>query len=322
MPTAADVVAKAKPDLGMKESPSGSNRTPIGAEYGWNGVAWCHEAVSVWAKRAGLRPNVDFPWTASTPVGKAWFQAKGRWFHTPQVGDFVYYSTSGKNGSPYHVELVIAVSATTYTTIGGNTSGHAGKVEGNGDGCYEKTLSRSLARISGFGRPFYNGISSTGEDMPTYVSVDKTSASRQEVLDPGKWQQVYFDKNNSKGADKHHGKGDFPSFLTGSAYYDGDVYLRVTGLPKGVEGQARCVYVDAQTSKVVAHCPISEFEGSTGDTFVALGATGFVPKGAKLRVELVQYGPAEVPNEDPNQPPVTVTPKVVGGQVRIMAWED
>lgn len=319
MAIAADVVEAATPYLGMKESPAGSNKTRIGEEYGWNGVAWCHEAVSVWALKAGLTKNKDFPWTASCPVGKAWFQAKKRWYHTPQVGDFVYYSTSGKNGSPYHVELVIAVSSKTFTTIGGNTSGDAGNVHGNGDGCYEKTLSRSLSRISGFGRPLYNGISTLGDDMPTYISVDKNADSRKELLVPGEWHQVYFNQNNSAGAKKEHGDGDFPSFLTGPAYYSGDIYLRVTGLPKGVEGQVRCLYTDAKTNAVLATCPVQEFEGSTGDTFVKCDATGYVPKNAKLRVELVQYGPEEI-STDPNLPPVPVTPTVIGGQVRLMAW--
>lgn len=320
MTVAADVVAVAMPYLGTKESPPGSNRTPIGEEYGWNGVAWCHEAVSLWAFKAGMKKNVDFPWTASTPVGKSWFQSKGRWYHTPQVGDFVYYSTSGSNGSPYHVELVIAVSATTYTTIGGNTSGHAGTVEGNGDGCYEKTLSRSLARISGFGRPFYNGTSTLGEDMPTYVSVDKTADSRQEVLASGVWHQIYFDQNNSKGAADHHSDGDYPSFLNGAAYYHGDVYLRITGLPAGTEGQARVLYVDKDNA-VKATCAVQEFTGTTGDTFVTVNATGYVPGGQKMRVEVVHYGPDSVENEDPNLPAVPVTPTVVAGQVRILAWE-
>lgn len=310
MATPADIVAVATPYLGMKESPTGSNRTPIGKEYGWNGVAWCHEAVSLWAFKAGLRKNVDFPWTASTPVGKAWFQAKKRWYHTPRVGDFVYYSTSGKNGSPYHVELVIAVHASTFTTIGGNTSGDAGNVHGNGDGCYEKTLSRSLSRISGFGRPFYNGVSG-GNDMPTYVSLDKTSASRQEELSSGAWHQIYFDTTNSKGAEKFHASHkDYPSFVSGAAYYQGEVYLRVTGLPAGTNGQCRAVYVDADTSKVIATCPVSEFVGTDGDTFVEKSITGYVPKGAKLRIEIVHY------SEDP-----AATPKVIGGQVRLMVWE-
>ena len=321
----ADVVGKARPYLGMRERPARSNRTQIGEEYGWNGVAWCHEAVSVWAFKAGLRKNVDFPWTASTPVGMAWFQAKRRWYHTPAVGDFVYYSTRGRNGSPYHVELVIAVGAHNITTIGGNTSGHAGNVEGNGDGCYEKTLSRSLARISGYGRPFYDGYSTGDDDMPIYVSLDKTAASRQEELKPGAWQQIYFDQTNSKGAEKYHDKRkDFPSFVTGAAYYQGEVYLRLHGIPAGASGQCRAVYTDAQSNKVVATCPIGEFTGSDGDTYIEKSITGFVPKNAKLRIELVRLDAASLPPVDGAEESDTGSvpnARVVSGQVRLMVWE-
>lgn len=39
---------------GIKEDPLGSNRTPIGEEFGWNGVAWCCESASVAQTRVGL----------------------------------------------------------------------------------------------------------------------------------------------------------------------------------------------------------------------------------------------------------------------------
>lgn len=39
--TADSLIATMDSFVGMTESPPGSNRTPIGEEYGWNGVAWC-----------------------------------------------------------------------------------------------------------------------------------------------------------------------------------------------------------------------------------------------------------------------------------------
>lgn len=39
---------------GIKEEPLGSNKTPIGEEFGWNGVAWCCETMSVAQTRIGL----------------------------------------------------------------------------------------------------------------------------------------------------------------------------------------------------------------------------------------------------------------------------
>ena len=43
---AAAVLAAAMKHRGTIESPPGSNRTPFGAAYGWNGVAWCNIFVS------------------------------------------------------------------------------------------------------------------------------------------------------------------------------------------------------------------------------------------------------------------------------------
>lgn len=39
---------------GIHEDPPRSNDTPIGAEFGWNGVAWCCETQSVAQDRVGL----------------------------------------------------------------------------------------------------------------------------------------------------------------------------------------------------------------------------------------------------------------------------
>lgn len=40
--------------VGTEENPPGSNRTPIGNEFGFNGVAWCAETVSVACNRLGF----------------------------------------------------------------------------------------------------------------------------------------------------------------------------------------------------------------------------------------------------------------------------
>jgi hypothetical protein len=168
--TAVKAVAEAKRDLGMKESPRGSNCVPITREFGkipgypsgGYGYPWCAAATSIWLKTIGLRPNADYPHTASTITQYNWAKSKGRWYTTPQVGDLVLYSSNGKSSGIYHVELVEKVSASSITTIGGNTSGsdeHG--IQGNGDGCYRKTISRGNSRIYGFVRPKYSGSSAT-----------------------------------------------------------------------------------------------------------------------------------------------------------------
>jgi hypothetical protein len=54
MPTKERTLAKARADLGIHESPDGSNRTAIGSWFGWNGVAWCAMSVSKWLITSGF----------------------------------------------------------------------------------------------------------------------------------------------------------------------------------------------------------------------------------------------------------------------------
>lgn len=182
MTTPALVIAQARGDLGMREDPLGSNLVPItrefgkipGYPYGGYGYPWCAAATSVWCKRAGLKPDVDYPHTASTIVQRDWAKKHGRLYKTPQVGDLVLYSTDGSAGGVYHVELVEKVTSSYITTIGGNTSGSAGGgISGNGDGCYRKTITRSNPRIYGYVRPRYAGQRDTppwdGKSYPGYL---------------------------------------------------------------------------------------------------------------------------------------------------------
>jgi peptidoglycan hydrolase-like protein with peptidoglycan-binding domain len=164
--TAAKVVTEAASDLGMRESPPKSNVVPVTREFGkipgyphgGYGYPWCAAATSVWCRRVGLRPGIDYPHTASTIAQYNWAKSRSRWRRSPAVGDLVLYSTSGTSSGIYHVELVEKVSASSITTIGGNTSGSdEDGIQGNGDGCYRKTISRANARIYGYVRPRYSG---------------------------------------------------------------------------------------------------------------------------------------------------------------------
>lgn len=57
MSTPTLVLSQARRRLGIQENQPGSNRTPIGAEFGWNGVPWCAEFVRVWQKRHHLKAD-------------------------------------------------------------------------------------------------------------------------------------------------------------------------------------------------------------------------------------------------------------------------
>lgn len=121
MPTADLYLNELRKCLGITEDPSGSNKTPIGVAFGWNGVPWCAETVSVCTKRAGL----DF-WSASTIQmesyarqghnGAVWLPSSA----AARPGDLCIWDWSG-SGHAEHVSTVEAVrSDGTLITIGGN----------------------------------------------------------------------------------------------------------------------------------------------------------------------------------------------------------
>ena len=139
-------------EVGYRESGTNHQKySPAvpGLEWSQN-QAWC-ATFNSWAYlKTGLRPNVDFPVTASCLAGVSWYKSKKRWSSTPKVGSQVFYGPGGGT----HVEIVIGVSSGYITTIGGNTSGSFGGTYFNGDGVYKKTVARSNSRIYGYGTPF------------------------------------------------------------------------------------------------------------------------------------------------------------------------
>jgi hypothetical protein len=298
MTTANDVMNRAKHYQGTREHPAGSNHVPHITDHFGDG-SWCFMYVSTVFNDLGAIDLIH-GWHAYVPDFYSIFHPHGE-FHTsnPKPGDLVAFDFNRTN-SPEHIGIVLRViSSSLIQTIEGNTGGSGG------DGVYIKTRSRS--DVYAYATPKY-GTNTGVDDMPTYVSLDKTEKSRQEKLTKGDWTFVYFDKNNSKGAAKHHSNGDYPSFGTGSAYYQGDVYLTIKDFADGANGQVRAAYVDGDTNAVVATCAISEFKGTKNNTYVEKSITGYVPKGQKLRIEVV--------NLDSETAPV-----VTGGQVRLMVWE-
>lgn len=102
--------------IGIKESPFGSNHTKYGEWYGWNGVAWC---------------AIFDSWCISTATGILWKHAyvpeivqcarEGRAYlsitHDPEPGDLVAY------GSDYHhIEFFEKeLEGSMFSAVGGNT---------------------------------------------------------------------------------------------------------------------------------------------------------------------------------------------------------
>lgn len=303
MTTATDILNAARAEIGLRESPPGSNHNKVTAWYGMNG-SWCFMFVSYVFNKCNALDLIHGK-HAYVPDIKSIFNPHGE-FHTssPHPGDLVSFDFN-RSGEPEHIGIVEKViSGSVIQTIEGNTGGSGG------DGVYRKTRSRS--DVYAYATPKYSGPTSSSEDddfMAEYISIDKVTAgpkkSRVETLAEGKWQQIYWNQNNSAASKKHHSDGDYPSVMDGHYYYNGTFSLRLTDLPKGAEVQVRALYTDAKTNAIKARCSVSEFVGSAGDTFITHHAVGYVPPGQKLRLEVAVYdiGDAKV--------------KVTEGQVRL-----
>lgn len=169
---------------------------------------------------------------------------------------------------------------------------------------------------AGASRPGSTPTTPQEDDVPTYVSIDKTGKSRHEQI-TGDWQQIYFDANNSAGADRHHGDGDWPSLVKGGddgADFDGEISLRISGLPEGARGQIRAVEVveKGQDWAVVEPYVPAVFVADEDPTPVKVPVTGHVNAGNRLRVEVKLTAPKPLPED--------ATPTVVDGQVRLQVW--
>lgn len=167
MPGVEAMLNTAVREIGYRET--GTNLTRYnewlgkipGYPHGGHGYPWCSSFLSWCLEQSG---NAGAgPRTAGCEAGVLWFKAKDSFHRTPTVGDFVYYGPRGGT----HVELVIAVSKTSITTVGGNTSGTLDGRFHNGDGVYRKTVDRDSDRIYGYGRPLYPARPKPTKAKPT-----------------------------------------------------------------------------------------------------------------------------------------------------------
>lgn len=152
---ADDLVAVMESFVGIAENPPGSNRTPIGEEYGWNGVSWCAEAVSVACHRLG------FPLHEAAVVRIANHAKAGdyglSWTRTPVRGAIACYDW-GRRGNPndMHTGVVRDVLA----------NGRFRAIEGNyRDRC--EVVLRDMTYVMGFAVPPFDDAAPTPLPQPT-----------------------------------------------------------------------------------------------------------------------------------------------------------
>lgn len=160
-----DLIKVARSQLGVKESPAGSNKVKYSKWYGLVGP-WCAMFVSWCADQAGIPVSV-IPKHAYTPSGRNWFKARGQWGSTPQVGAIAYYNLAGL-GRISHVGIVEKVlSDGSFYAIEGNTDEAGGRTGGKVMRKHRKYLGAG----GGFGYPAYDGKSTNPK-----VSTPSTSA--------------------------------------------------------------------------------------------------------------------------------------------------
>lgn len=150
MTPASQVLAAALGYKGTVEDPYGSNRTPFGASYGWNGVPWCDIFIAEIGKQVSGSYDLlgKFAWT---PSHAQWFAKDGRFGSEPRPGALVFFDWSGGKsiGGIDHVGIVIRPNAHGgCDTIEGNAS-----IDGHPDGVW--LHARGPEFIVGYGYPDY-----------------------------------------------------------------------------------------------------------------------------------------------------------------------
>lgn len=194
MTTAQQILDIARAEIGVRESPAGSNRQKYGKAYGWDGVAWCAQFVW-WCFHQADAENLLPTKTASCWQMMDAAKKAGLWVTSDyKPGDVLIY----KFGASYHTGICESVSGNSATAIEGNTG-----ISNDANGGAVMRHKRSVAFVKGAVRPKY----SVQKPLPLVA---------QEVID-GAW-----------------GNGDARvKRLTEAGYSPADVQKRVNALCKG-----------------------------------------------------------------------------------------
>ena len=165
--TNQDVLKVARSQIGVKESPAGSNKQKYGKEFGLNGVAWCAEFCWWCFKHAGcgnLFPhNANAAYAQDQVVSKCggkWIMKKNtsrstrQWYlGQAQPGDIVCFDFGKMNAYRQHIGIVESVSGNNLICIEGNTS--VSGSQSNGGMVCRKT--RYYTQVCSAARPAYSG---------------------------------------------------------------------------------------------------------------------------------------------------------------------
>jgi len=128
------------------------------------------------------------------------------------------------------------------------------------------------------------------DDMPHYLSIGRSSWM---TVAPDVWDAIEFTEEWSDPGHDHWDKGG-AQFVAGPALFNGQVGIRVDGLPEGA--QLQVMLSEVKDGKYVKDHDISEVIGTDGDAFQVVPLTGSVPPGRGMRVRVKHWeaGPVRI----------------------------
>ena len=119
------VVELATTQIGVKEKPANSNKTPYGKWFGADGLAWCGMFVSWCYNQVGAPlPNIGFKkGYAGCQTAVAYFRKKNLVTTNPAPGNIVFFDWNG-DGRFDHTGIFVKWLdiGKTFESIEGNTS--------------------------------------------------------------------------------------------------------------------------------------------------------------------------------------------------------
>ena len=148
-------------------------------------VDWCfYKAYGIATAKSLLCGNFDDYTVASCQM----YQNKKALGTVPKIGSQVFFTRNGRVSGCHHTGLVVGVTATTFTTIEGNTSGASGVIA-NGGGVVKKTYKTAdyAGRVL-FGYPKYDTGEKSIDDIAREVIAGKWgtgTARKQHLTDAG-----------------------------------------------------------------------------------------------------------------------------------------
>lgn len=127
------------------------------------GQPWCDMFVD-WCfvqafGRVKAQQLIGGGFSAYTPTSAQYYKNQGRWHHTPEQGDQIFFKNSIRI---HHTGIVSKVTGGKVYTIEGNTNSGP-QVVANGGGVCEKSYPLSQSSIAGYGRPGWSLV-----DRPDY----------------------------------------------------------------------------------------------------------------------------------------------------------